>query len=222
MGVLLLIIPLYLIIAWEWVPGRSLHAPSTALDEWMPLVPAWSLVYGSLFLAAFLPVFVLHHRELLDRTIIAYLVCWLVAYAFFIGYPTVCPRPQGVEGEGFSVWALRAIYASDPRYNCFPSLHVAQCFVAALACGRVHAALGRWLLAWATLVALSTLLTKQHYVLDAVAGALLASAAWWLTLRKFPRESVPAKQRLLAPRLAGAAFAAYGLLLAGFWLLFIT
>ena len=47
-----------------------------------------------------------------------------------------------VIGEGFAVWGLRALYSSDPPYNCFPSLHVAYSFLAALTCHRVHRALG--------------------------------------------------------------------------------
>jgi membrane-associated phospholipid phosphatase len=164
---------------------------------------------------------VLHQQELIRRTICAFLMAWLVGYAFFLGYPTVCPVPKEVAGDGFLVWTLKTIYASDVANNCFPSLHVAQCFLAAFACSRVHRGVGLAAAAWATLVALSTLFTKQHYVLDVVAGVLLACVGYALWLRAYPREAVPEAERRLAPPLALLAAGAYGLIvliLAGIYL----
>lgn len=190
-----------------------------AWDRELPAAPAWSVVYGSLFLAALLPAFIIHQQELLRRTILAFVRVWLVSFAFFLAYPTLGP-PRRVAGDGFFAWALRAIYASDVRHNCFPSLHVAQCFVAAFACGRVHRGVGAAAVAWACLVGLSTLFTKQHYVLDVVSGALLACIAYVILLRGYPREAVPERDRRLAPALALVAVGIYGLGVAGLWLVF--
>jgi len=151
MVALFAIIPVYLYIG-AMVHGRIVHVPELALDRAIPVQPAWSLVYGSLLLAALLPALVVHQQELVRRTILAYLAVWIFSYACFIAYPTIGPRPAKVAGDGFSAWALRAIYASDVRYNCFPSLHVAQCFLAALACYRVHRGVGAVACVWALLV----------------------------------------------------------------------
>ena len=50
---------------------------------------------------------------------------------------------------------------------------MAYSFVAALACYRVNRHLGLLAVLWAWLVGVSTLFTKQHYVVDVVVGALL-------------------------------------------------
>ena len=219
--VLLMIIPVYLFIGEPWMPGQTLHAPEVALDRAISVWPAWSVIYGSLFLAALLPVFVVHRQELFRRMVLAFLMVWLVSYVFFLAYPTISPRQDEVIGEGFFVWALRAIYSSDTRYNCFPSLHVAQCFLAALTCYRVHRGVGVVAGVWAFLVAVSTLYTKQHYVLDAIAGASLAYLAYVLLLRSYPREEVPEHERRLAPVLAMGAFGVYGLVVIGFWFVYL-
>ena len=75
-------------------------------------------------------------------------------------------------GDGFAAWSLRLLYDIDTPYGCFPSLHVAWAFVSALTCYRVHAGVGWVAAGWATLIAVSTLYTKQHYVVDVIAGAL--------------------------------------------------
>jgi membrane-associated phospholipid phosphatase len=214
MVILVLLVPFYLVIARLAGEGVT-HAPAFAVDRLLPLVPAWALVYGALY--AFLivvPVFVVQQEELIQRTVWAYLMVWTVAYVAFLLYPTVAPRAAmvTVPGQGFPVWGLQTLYDADPPYNCFPSIHVAHSFVSALACSRVHRTLGGITIVVASLVALSTLFTKQHYVADLVAGILLALAAWGLFLRGYPRAGFQDLEHRVAPRLAlcAAGIAALG------------
>ncbi len=221
MVLLFAILPFYLVIGAA-VSGGPVHIPELPLDRAIPLLPAWSLVYASLFLAAILPVLVVHQQEHLDRTIRAFLWIWLVAYVCFFFYPTASSRPARVLGDGFGDWGLRVIYTTDFRYNCLPSLHVAQCFLAAFACWRVHRGVGVAGVVWATLVSLSTLFTKQHYVLDAVTGIMLAYAAYLIFLRSYPRVAVPERERRYAPVMALGAVGAYGVILFVFFVLYAT
>src|SRR5688572_14904491 len=167
MVALFAIVPVYLVIG-AWVQGGVVHVPEVGLDRMIAVRPEWSVIYLSLVLAALLPAFVVHQQELLRRAILAFLAMWLFSYACFLAYPTIGPRPAEVDGDGFFAWLLRVIYSSDVRYNCLPSLHVAQCFLAALVCHRVHRGVGLVAGAWAFAVGVSTLYTKQHYVLDVI------------------------------------------------------
>ena len=219
MVVLFLLIPFYLVIG-DAVEGGPSHIPELAFDRAMPVVPGWSLVYASLFLAAILPAFVIHQHDHLNRTILAFIFMWLVAFACFWFYPTLSSRPAKVLGDGFGNWGLRVIYSADARYNCLPSLHVAQCFLAAFSCGLVHRGVGAVAVVWAALVALSTLYTKQHYALDVVTGILLACIAFAIFLRKYPREAIPERERRYAPLMAACAVGVYGVILLVFGMLY--
>ena len=202
MVVLVSLVPLYLFIG-DYAESGAAHAPALVLDRLLPLRPEWSLVYGALYaFLIVLPVFVVRHEELLHRTVRAYLAVWALAYLCFLLYPTVAPRPNTVPGSGFAVWGLRFLYEADPPYNCFPSLPVAHSFVSALACHRVNRALGVAAISCASLVALSTLFTKQHYVVDVIAGTLLALLAYAVFIRGSARDGVPELDRRLAPLLA--------------------
>jgi membrane-associated phospholipid phosphatase len=217
MILLVSLIPFYLLIA-ERARGSAVHVPELALDRLLPLMPVWAPVYGALYLfLILLPVIVIQQEEVIRRTVWAYLTVWIVSYAFFLVYPTVAPRADNVMGSGFGVWGLRILYDADPPYNCFPSLHVAHSFVSALACCRVHRTLGLVALACASLVAISTLFTKQHYVADVIAGFFLALVAHWLFFRGCSRETVPELHRRLAPVLALCVGGIVGLGLACFW-----
>lgn len=132
-------------------------------------------------------------------------------------YPTAAPLHAKVTGASFTDLVMRGLYDSGVPYNCFPSLHVAQCYLAASCCHKVHRRTGMAAFVWATLVALSTLYTKQHYVADVVAGTALAFAISHLFLRGYPRETTPAEERRLAPSLAVGAFSLYGLGILGLW-----
>jgi membrane-associated phospholipid phosphatase len=211
------IAPAYLVIG-VFVSGSTLHSPDSSWDRALPLLPSWSVVYGSLFLAVFLPVFVVHQQDLLRRTILAYLFMWLFAFACFLAYPTRAPPHPAMTGHDFFSDAVRLIYSADVPYNCLPSLHVAQCALAAFVCYRVHRGVGVATGAWAVLVGLSTLFTKQHYVADVLAGGALAIVAALAALRGYPREAIPELERRLAPTLALCAFALYGLILVGLWI----
>jgi membrane-associated phospholipid phosphatase len=217
MVLLVSLVPVYLVIA-DRARASALHTPALALDRLVPLTPTWALAYGTLYaFLIVLPVLVVQQEELIRRTVWAYLTVWTVAYISFLLYPTVAPRPDTVMGKGFAVWGLRFLYNADPPYNCFPSLHVAHSFVSALACYRVHRTLGFAALSCASLVALSTLFTKQHYVADLIAGILLALVAYAVFLRGYHRANVPERDRRLAPVLALCVGGVAGLGLAGFW-----
>ena len=162
----------------------------------------------------------MHQQELVRRTINAFLAIWLFSYVVFLVYPTIASRPQEYPGEGFAAWGLRVVYSIDHSYNCFPSLHVAQCFLAALTCFRVHRGVGAVALVWAFLVGVSTLYTKQHYALDAIAGAIIGYVAYRIFLRSYPHEAVPEHERRLAPVLAMLAIAIYALFVGLFWILY--
>jgi membrane-associated phospholipid phosphatase len=202
MILLVSLVPFYLFIA-DMTRGRLQHAPELALDRLVPLEPGWALVYGSLYLFLIvLPVFVVRQQEHIRRTVLAYLMVWIAAYLCFLVYPTRAPRPADVPGEGFMAWGLRFLYDADPPYNCFPSLHVAHSFVSALTCYRVHRGVGITAVVSAAFVGLSTLFTKQHYVLDVLAGVLLACVANLVFLRRYRSEEIPERDRLVAPALA--------------------
>ncbi|MEW5982779.1 MAG: phosphatase PAP2 family protein [Acidobacteriota bacterium] len=213
------LVPLYFAIP-ALVEGRTLFVPATALDGVVPLEPVWTIVYGSLFAVVLLPLLIVRDDDLFRRAMKAYLTVIVIAYVGFLAYPTVGPRPAAVPGEGFLVWCLRLTYSLDVPYNCFPSLHVAHSFVSALACYRVHRKVGIAAVTWASLVAASTLFTKQHYAADVIAGALSAYFAYILFLRRHPRELIAESTRRQAPVLALGVVAFFGVVVAGVWVLY--
>ncbi len=218
MVTLMLLVPCYIFIA-KRVAFGTLHVPALPWDRAVPLQPIWALIYGALYVFLIvLPVIVVREEEHIRRTFWAYLAVWIIAYVCFIVYPTVAPRPDRIYGDGFAAWGLRILYDADPPYNCFPSLHVAHSFVSALTCYRLHRRLGLAALLCASLVAVSTVFTKQHYIADVIAATLLAVVAYVVILRPYSRQRVPELDRRLAPVLALGALVVVCLGVLGFWI----
>ena len=221
MVTLMLLVPGYLIIG-AMNADRSLNLPELALDRLIPLQPAWTLVYASHLVFLCVPVLVMRQEEQIRRTFLAYLLVWITGYVCFLVYPTVLPRPgPNVIGQGFFGWCLRIVYSADEPRNNFPSLHVAHACVSALTCWRVHRGVGLAAGLWAALIALSTLFTKQHYVVDVISGMLLAGVAYLVFLRNCPRTPLPELDRRAAPVLVWWAVGIHGLLVAGCWVAYL-
>ena len=208
-GAAVALAPMYFVIGFG-LRGLPAHSPMLGLDRAWPLQPAWMLVYGSLYIfVVILPLVVIRDRQLGERTLRAYIAVMVVAYAGFLVYPTAAPPHPAIAASGFSAWTLRLAYDLDTPNNCFPSLHVAYAFVAALACGRVHRGVGVVAVIWAALIGLSTLFTKQHYVVDVIAGAGMGWLAGVMFLRGHARESLEPDVRDGAPARAAAAAVTY-------------
>jgi membrane-associated phospholipid phosphatase len=211
------LLPMYFVIG-HWTAGVPHYQPFIWLDHAMPLWPAWIAIYGSLYMCAFiLPLVVVRGRELVRQTLKAYLFVMLVSYVGFWLYPTIAPRTEKSTVSGFAEWCLQLFYDIDQPYGCFPSLHVAYSFVGALACYRVHRGVGVAASLWSVLIGLSTVYTKQHFVVDAIAGGILGMTAYWLLLRGRPREPVADLDRRMAPRRSLYVAVAYVVVIGVFW-----
>lgn len=156
--------------------GRAFWTPALAWDHWIPLAPAWIWVYLLYFPVCFLPLLYreMHERiGVFRRAAAGFLVQFAVALAFFWLAPSRMVRTP-IDPSGASERALLAFHRLDQGFNVFPSLHVANvAFIACMTWRLRGRAAGAALWTLCLLIAVSTLLVKQHYLVDLPAGALL-------------------------------------------------
>jgi membrane-associated phospholipid phosphatase len=97
-----------------------------------------------------------------------------IAYCVYLTFQTYIPREPIISNDIFS-WVLRFIYNYDQPYNALPSLHAAlsTSIASYFICRK-----SRWSLvsvSIAIVIIASTLLVKQHFVMDAVSGIILGA-----------------------------------------------
>jgi hypothetical protein len=156
-----------------------------ALLTKLPLVPAFAAVYLGVHVFSIVPYCVIPESRHLRRYLLGNLLIVVLSSILWVMLPVRLDRPTiPAEMPGFGAWLLRGVYNFDPMTNCFPSAHCSIAVYAAI--GMQHAS--RRLFAWgimsATLVCISTVMTKQHYVADVAAGAVLAAIAYAAIARK--------------------------------------
>ena len=161
------------------------YTPTTLIDTALPLRPAWLYPYSMVLYVGMLPVFVVRHRGLFRRVALAYMTLELVSLATFLLLPVQMIGRVVPEPTSFANWGISLTHWLDTPSNCLPSLHVAGTTLAALCCFKVDRLTGSIAGVLAVVISLSTLLVKQHYLVDLVTGGLLAWACWRIFVAPF-------------------------------------
>jgi len=163
--------------------------PLTEIDRWIPFQSYALAPYLSLwFYLGIGPGLLLTCRELIHYGLWIGALC-VVGLACFYLWPTAVP-PLGFDVSGHPGFAM--LQGVDASGNACPSLHVATAIFTAVRVAHLLRALATpWSLqvlnlVWFAAIAYSTLATKQHVVLDAVAGAALGMVFAMASLRWRP------------------------------------
>ncbi|WP_407276034.1 phosphatase PAP2 family protein [Halothiobacillus sp. DCM-1] len=158
----------------------------TPVDHWLPFIPGSLLVYFSLWFYVSLPPALLWSRAALWGYGVSIGGVCLLGLLIFWLWPTAVPTPSidWARYPGFS--ALKAV---DGTGNACPSLHVATAVFSGIWLQALLREMGfsaRWRVfngLWCAAIVISTLTTRQHVFLDALAGLALGGVAAWLSLR---------------------------------------
>ena len=172
--------------AAAFVDEKAARTLETRLDGFIPFVPEAIFVYAWVYTGALLPLFTLRSDALLVRAALAYAIVLGIALGFYMALPVSAAAlrvdTQSLDVRRFADWGVALVYRLDPPVNLFPSVHVALATVAALAARRAWPRYALAAIPWTLAIALSTCMTKQHYALDALAGALLGAGAYRLAM----------------------------------------
>ncbi|MBI3557850.1 MAG: phosphatase PAP2 family protein [Deltaproteobacteria bacterium] len=158
------------------------YLPFTSIDQVVPFVPASIWIYFSAFILIGIPYFAENRIKEAKKYLEAFFIIAGISVVIFWLWPTTYPRarfplPAGV--DFLTAYIFTSMRSLDSMTNCAPSLHVSGSYIAALSLWSSARSKPRTLFffVWATIVAVSTMSTKQHYFFDVVSGLLLAVAA---------------------------------------------
>lgn len=173
--------------------------PALALDHWIP-VQEWALIpYASLWLYVCIASALIHQRrEMIEYLVSATFLC-ATGIAIFWLFPTSVPD-FGIDWQQYP--ALHFLKTQDGGANALPSLHVAfSVLTAAFLAPQLRDCQAPRVIrvanyAWAGLIVYSTIATRQHVFLDALAGMLLGLIAYYPVRKLGSLITRPAKEKL--------------------------
>lgn len=184
----------------HWPRSEPQLLPLSAIDEAMPFLPWTVFPYVSAYGLVFISFLSLRRAHLGRRFLQVLISCVIIAGAMHWAYPTRYPRerfPIPPDTDVLSASALSVVHFFDTPSSCLPSLHVATAVLSALLVWRENRRRFWLFSAWALMIAVATLSTKQHYLIDVVTGALLAIVvtAGVDLFNRWRDSSVPAPRR---------------------------
>jgi hypothetical protein len=165
----------------------------------IPLVPVFLVPYLSVNLLYLPAPFILRTRRELQALALSLAAVTAVAGVGFLMAPAEVAYPDVDAGAWAGLLAVTRRMALP--HNLVPSLHVAMSCV----CVAAYAGKCRWigkacLGTWAAAIALSTLLTHQHHLLDVATGLALAVVGKRLVYDRWcARRQTPSLDRSASP-----------------------
>lgn len=117
----------------------------------------------------------------MNKTVYGFILLTVISCLLFILFPVNYPRELYplAPGTDITTQIFMAMRVLDKPSNCLPSLHVGICYLFAYAF--LKESRGKFIISFliSSLIAYSTLTTKQHYIYDIALGFLLSSAIYF-------------------------------------------
>jgi membrane-associated phospholipid phosphatase len=170
----------------------AFHDVMTEWDRSIPFVPEWVWVYSLNIPMPLMLVVWIPRDEDLVKIVGGFLTILMIGLTVFILYPVSASalRPD-VDSSTWSRAFTGFYYWFDGEANCLPSMHVAYSFFAGLwGLARFRRPWGIAYLGLGLAICVSTLLVKQHFIIDVVTGMVLGGTVVGLQLagtRRFCR-----------------------------------
>ncbi|MBI2017995.1 phosphatase PAP2 family protein [Candidatus Daviesbacteria bacterium] len=175
-----------LVLLFLYIPLNNSRPPlytlETKLDDFIPLVPFFIIPYLSFYIYLILTVFSLRNARYINQlyiTLSSTLLTISISYFAYLFFQTQVIRPTITETDIFSK-IISFIHTIDKPYNAFPSTHASLSTIGLLTWTHKKSKYSKLFIIWAIAIIFSTLLVKQHYLVDIVGGIILAILCYLL------------------------------------------
>ena len=151
----------------------------TDLDRKTPFLPQFAPIYFSTYFFVIQPFLFLQDKRLFSIMLASFASISILATLVHALVPSKIERVEQQDEKNISGWMLGMFQKTCKPHGNFPSMHVGlsvPVVAVNLMSGGILA--GGLTLVWAILIAVSTLYTKQHYILDVLAGILGGSVVF--------------------------------------------
>lgn len=165
--------------------GGARYTLGIGFDNIIPFLPEWAVLYVSSYLFWVLVALIIANlgKQHFYRYLSSAVVIFVLSAIIFLAFPTTIQTPE-VTGNGIFEKIMAMVYSADKPYNLFPSFHCVMSYLP-FCVVREKKDWSWWykgaILMVAILVFCSTVLVKQHFFVDILAGIAICEIGWWAT-----------------------------------------
>jgi membrane-associated phospholipid phosphatase len=164
----------YFFINHSKLGGRPRKLWVTKWDSVITFSPLMIIPYLSVYIFGILPFFLISQTRLFLLTLSGYFLTTVIGSGIHILLPSQVLRHENTPSKEISWRLIGWFQRLCQPYDNFPSTHVAFSVLTVGTCLLSRGPIiGVVFMLWAFLIAVSTLMAKQHYVLDVVSGGFL-------------------------------------------------
>ena len=171
------------------------------IDDLFPVIPVFAVIYVYSYIFWICgPIAVsLTSRNNFRKYIYGLTLAYVIGFLIFVFVPTYMDRvAEGLMDYGSKPGLFNRLLAviydadgSEYAYNLFPSYHClisTYCYLGIRKQPEISDWFQKYSLIMVILICLSTLFTKQHYIIDTVGGVGIALGCWMLMNKVFSKE----------------------------------
>ena len=174
--------------------------PLSWFDSIIPFLPESVWIYVSEWM--FFVVVYITCKDMfnLNTYFYSFLGLQVASVLIFWIWPTTYPRylfPLPDTLNSATYYLFNALRITDTPANCCPSLHVSSVYLSTFIFLEEQREKFPIFFIWGTAIAISTLTTKQHYLIDVAMGFLMAVTTYWIFYRNVsyrPMDGAQAKR----------------------------
>lgn len=174
------LILIYLLLQWLYLPLNRRPVRFYWRNRWddkIPLLPGFVVIYFSYFFLFFGGSLALIFSDWFWPFVKAMIIAQLLGDLFWYFWPNGVKRPEVRGNSRLRRWLKRLYQWDQYDGNACPSAHVFHALIIGHFLARLGPEWGALIYSWTGLIIASTVLIKQHYLIDIFGGILVAALA---------------------------------------------
>ncbi|OVE81330.1 hypothetical protein BVY03_03860 [bacterium K02(2017)] len=162
------------LIVLKYIPLSQINL-LLPFESKIPFIPFFAFIYLTIYILPSWLFLTTNQKGRLFKIFRVFILALLIHLIFFITIPISYPlRPEIIPNTMWYHLLLSIMYQMDAPINTFPSMHVSFSFLSYFFIRRYEPQKAQFVLLAAIAIALSTVFIKQHFIMDVVAGFMVA------------------------------------------------
>ncbi len=156
-------------------------------ELYIPFIPEFIFAYLSLNFYFFFMNYILTEKELRGIIRGKYMIL-IVSVVLFLLFPANLGYSRDFKDYNGLLFLYSSLYTLDKPHNLVPSLHVCFALITMLGISRSQnksKLINAISIIWFCLIVISTIFTKQHHILDVIAGLVVGYLGFVFSSRAF-------------------------------------